>query len=94
VNAEFQWWLLILGIVIGGGLVYLVMADLRRDDDQPALADVPASDEDPDGDTDGAEPDPLRAPVPDIRPSIRSVPRDPDVERDRAEGQPAVADLP
>jgi hypothetical protein len=37
-NAEFQWWLLILGIVIGGGLVYLVMADLRTDEDE-AIAD-------------------------------------------------------
>jgi hypothetical protein len=31
-NAEFQWWLLILGMVIGGALVYLVLADLRRDE--------------------------------------------------------------
>ncbi len=30
-NAEFQWWLLILGMVIGGALVYLVLADLRGD---------------------------------------------------------------
>lgn len=30
-NAEFQWWLLILGIVIGGALVYLVLADLQGD---------------------------------------------------------------
>lgn len=34
-NAEFQWWLLILGIVIGGALVYLVLADIRSDDDGP-----------------------------------------------------------
>ncbi|MDP9482861.1 MAG: hypothetical protein M3P84_06525 [Chloroflexota bacterium] len=32
-NAEFQWWLLILGIVIGGALVYLVLADLQGDRD-------------------------------------------------------------
>ncbi len=32
-NAEVQWWLLILGIVIGGALVYLVMADLRSAQD-------------------------------------------------------------
>lgn len=31
-NAEFQWWLLILGIVIGGALVYLVLADLQGDE--------------------------------------------------------------
>ncbi|MEO8228917.1 MAG: hypothetical protein ABI628_04045 [Chloroflexota bacterium] len=38
-NAEFQWWLLILGIVIGGALVYLVLADLHddRDDEEIAL---------------------------------------------------------
>lgn len=30
-NAEFQWWLLILGIVIGGALVYLVLADVQGD---------------------------------------------------------------
>lgn len=34
-NAEFQWWLLILGIVIGGALVYLVLADMRADDGEP-----------------------------------------------------------
>jgi hypothetical protein len=46
-NAEFQWWLLILGMVIGGALVYLVLADTRSDEvaadpdaDEP-LADEP-----------------------------------------------------
>ena len=29
-NAEFNWWLLIVGLVIGAGLVYLVLADSRR----------------------------------------------------------------
>ena len=52
VNAEFQWWLLILGIVIGGALVYLVLADLQGDeDDGVGLGDElsPESlDEDPD----------------------------------------------
>lgn len=37
-NAEFQWWLLILGIVIGGALVYLVLAELQGD---PAADDEP-----------------------------------------------------
>jgi len=41
-NAEFQWWLLILGMVIGGALVYLVLADLRGDG---ATADESLSDE-------------------------------------------------
>ena len=30
VNAEFNWWLLIVGLVIGAGLVWLVLADSRR----------------------------------------------------------------
>ena len=29
-NAEFNWWLLIVGLVIGAGLVYLVLADASR----------------------------------------------------------------
>ena len=29
-NAEFNWWLLIVGLVIGAGLVWLVLADSRR----------------------------------------------------------------
>ena len=29
-NAEFNWWLLIVGLVIGAGLVYLVLADSSR----------------------------------------------------------------
>jgi hypothetical protein len=30
VNAEFNWWLLIVGLVIGAGLTWLVLADSRR----------------------------------------------------------------
>jgi hypothetical protein len=30
VNAEFDWWLLIVGLVVGGGLVWFVVADSRR----------------------------------------------------------------
>lgn len=29
-NSEFNWWLLILGAVIGAGLVWIVLADSRR----------------------------------------------------------------
>ncbi len=29
-NAEFNWWLLIVGLVIGGGLTWLVLADASR----------------------------------------------------------------
>ncbi|MBA2718219.1 MAG: hypothetical protein H0U52_03100 [Chloroflexi bacterium] len=31
-NAEFNWWLLIVGLVVGAGLVWLVLADSRRRD--------------------------------------------------------------
>ncbi len=30
VNAEFNWWLLIVGLVVGAGLVWFVVADARR----------------------------------------------------------------
>jgi hypothetical protein len=30
VNAEFNWWLLIVGLVVGGGLVWFVLMDSRR----------------------------------------------------------------
>ncbi len=29
-NAEFNWWLLIVGLVVGAGLVWLVILDSRR----------------------------------------------------------------
>lgn len=32
VNAEFNWWLLIVGLVVGGGLVWFVLMDARRRD--------------------------------------------------------------
>jgi hypothetical protein len=33
-NAEFNWWLLIVGLVVGAGLVWLVIADWsRREED-------------------------------------------------------------
>jgi hypothetical protein len=33
-NAEFNWWLLIVGLVLGAALTWLVMADLaRREED-------------------------------------------------------------
>jgi hypothetical protein len=31
-NAEFNWWLLIVGLVLGAALTWLVMADLSRSD--------------------------------------------------------------
>ena len=31
-NSEFNWWLLIVGLVVGAGLVWLVVADSRRRD--------------------------------------------------------------
>lgn len=36
--AEFQWWLLLVGLVAGGGLVAVVSADARRRDED--LADL------------------------------------------------------
>jgi hypothetical protein len=32
VNAEFNWWLLIVGLVVGAGLVWFVVTDSRRRD--------------------------------------------------------------
>ena len=85
-NAEFQWWLLILGIVIGGALVYLVMADLRTDEGDPSPSDRSASDDD--AADPGATPDRSGPPA-------RSAGTDhPDVEGDGAEGETTVADVP
>lgn len=36
VNAEFNWWLLIAGLVVGAGLAWLVLADLHRSDEEIA----------------------------------------------------------
>jgi hypothetical protein len=33
-NAEFQWWLLLVGLVIGALLVFLVMVDFSRSADE------------------------------------------------------------
>lgn len=33
-SAEFNWWLLIVGVVVGGGLTWLVLADLNRRDQE------------------------------------------------------------
>jgi hypothetical protein len=30
VNTEFHWWLVVVGLIIGGGLVWIVLADSRR----------------------------------------------------------------
>ena len=48
-NAEFQWWLLILGIVIGGALVYLVLAEVQGDAESADEPLGPRPDADPDG---------------------------------------------
>ena len=39
-NAEFQWWLLIVGLVVGALLVFLVMADFSRSADEQADAEL------------------------------------------------------
>lgn len=40
-NAEFNWWLLIVGLVIGAGLVYLVLADSSRRDADVMAEELP-----------------------------------------------------
>jgi len=40
-NAEFNWWLLIVGLVIGGGLVWLVVADSSRREAEIADEELP-----------------------------------------------------
>jgi hypothetical protein len=40
--AEFDWWLLILGLVVGGGLVYLVLAEARRREVDEEAVELPA----------------------------------------------------
>jgi hypothetical protein len=34
--AEFNWWLLIVGLVVGAGLAWLVLTELRRRDEEIA----------------------------------------------------------
>jgi hypothetical protein len=42
VNAEFNWWLLIVGVVVGAGLCWLVVADSRRRDEEISEAETTA----------------------------------------------------
>ena len=39
-NDEFQWWLLLVGLVIGALLVFLVMVDFSRSADEQADAEL------------------------------------------------------
>jgi hypothetical protein len=39
-NDEFQWWLLLVGLVIGALLVFLVMVDFSRSADEQAEAEM------------------------------------------------------
>jgi hypothetical protein len=41
VNAEFNWWLLIVGLVAGAGLVWLVLADSNRRESEILEAELP-----------------------------------------------------
>jgi hypothetical protein len=41
VNAEFNYWLLIVGLVVGAGLVWLVLADSNRRDSEIADRELP-----------------------------------------------------
>ena len=40
--AEFQWWLLVVGLVVGGGLVAVVFLDGSRRDQDIDEAELPA----------------------------------------------------
>ena len=40
-NAEFNWWLLIVGLVVGAGLVWYVLMDSRRRDVDVTAAERP-----------------------------------------------------
>jgi hypothetical protein len=40
VNAEFNWWLLVVGLVVGAGLTWLVLADLRRHENEVDAAEL------------------------------------------------------
>jgi hypothetical protein len=40
--SEFNWWLLIVGLVIGAGLVWLILADSHRRDSEISAAELPA----------------------------------------------------
>jgi hypothetical protein len=42
VGAEFNWWLLIVGIVVGGALTWLVLADSNRREDEIGEQELPA----------------------------------------------------
>jgi hypothetical protein len=39
-TAEFDWWLLIVGLVVGAGVVWLVLADSSRQEEDIAEAEL------------------------------------------------------
>jgi hypothetical protein len=41
VNAEFNWWLLIVGLVVGAGLVWFVLMDSRRREADLDAVEIP-----------------------------------------------------
>jgi hypothetical protein len=40
--SEFNWWLLIVGLVFGGGLVWLILADSQRRESEISQEELPA----------------------------------------------------
>jgi len=42
VPAEFNWWLLVVGLVIGAGAVWLILVELGRHEDEVTEADIAA----------------------------------------------------
>ena len=41
-STDFNWWLLVVGVVVGGGLTWLVLADSRRREDEIAEEELTA----------------------------------------------------
>ena len=41
-TAEFDWWLLIVGLVVGAGLAWLILAELPRRDQDVDASELPA----------------------------------------------------
>jgi hypothetical protein len=99
--SEFNWWLLIVGLVIGAGLVWLVLADSQRRESEISQAELPAeaawiaatladSGEDVDAETAERVLRLHRAYLASLPPDDVDAGRDDDFEEDDLEGRPAM----